>query len=78
LNNAVKHARARHVAVHLRQNAGALLLEIEDDGTGLAPQRAGLGLGVMRHRAKLVGGELHVVSKKGAGVKISCRLPLAP
>jgi signal transduction histidine kinase len=76
VNNAVKHARAKHVVVRLKESAGTLLLEIADDGVGLAKQRAGLGLGVMQHRAKIIGGELTVSSKRREGVKVICRLPL--
>ena len=76
VNNAVKHARARHVQVRLRQADGALTLEVEDDGVGLSKKRTGLGLGVMQHRVKVIGGELQIISKRGGGVKIICRLPL--
>jgi signal transduction histidine kinase len=76
VNNAVKHAHARNVTIRLKHLAGALLLEIADDGTGLAKNRHGLGLGVMQHRAKAIGGEFTIASKRGSGVRIECRLPL--
>ncbi len=76
VNNAVKHARARQVTVRLVTGEGALRLEVEDDGSGLARNRTGLGLGVMQHRAKVIGGELTITSNRGEGVKIVCRLPL--
>jgi signal transduction histidine kinase len=79
INNAIKHAQARHVTISLRQEPGALTLEIADDGKGLpksAAVESGLGLGVMQHRAKLIGAELTISSKRGQGVTIRCRLPL--
>ena len=76
VNNAVKHSQARHVVVRLKSADGVLSLEVSDDGTGLARQRGhGLGLGVMQHRAKVIGGQLSVTSKRGAGVTILCELP---
>ena len=76
VNNAVKHARARRIIVRLKRTDGVLFLEVTDDGTGMSKNRTGLGLGVMQHRAKVIGGELHVSSKRGEGVKVVCRLPL--
>ena len=80
VNNAVKHARAKHVTIRLTRTDGTLALEISDDGVGLtksrAGQRSGLGLGVMQHRAKAIGGELTITSKRGDGVTIRCTLPL--
>lgn len=75
LNNVVKHAGAEKALVRLQQGSGALLLEIIDDGVGLARRRSGLGLGVMEHRAKLIGGELTVSSRRGEGVIVRCMLP---
>jgi signal transduction histidine kinase len=76
VNNAAKHARATQVTIRLARSHGILLLEVSDNGVGLGKKRVGLGLGVMQHRAKVVGGELQIASKKGEGVKITCRVPL--
>lgn len=80
VNNAVKHAQARTVTIRLTRAADQLRLEIADDGTGLPRARAdkspGIGLGVMKHRANVIGAELTVESKRGAGVRIRCVLPL--
>lgn len=82
VNNAVKHSRARHVTLQLARKNGILLLEVADDGTGLVKSRtttrSGLGLGVMQHRASVIGAELTVVSKRGEGVTIRCTLPPSP
>ena len=80
VNNAVKHARATTVTISLIRESGALVLTVSDDGSGLASNAAksrGLGLGVMQHRAKVIGADLTVTSKRGDGVTIHCRLPLA-
>lgn len=79
VNNAIKHARATQVDVRLSASPQQLVLEIADDGTGLAKPRGaksdGLGLGVMKHRASAIGAELTVISKRNAGVTIRCVLP---
>jgi signal transduction histidine kinase len=78
VNNAFKHAKARRITVRLARERGALVLEISDDGIGLARKSTGLGLGVMQHRAKVIGAELNITSKRSGGVAIVCRLPHSP
>lgn len=81
VNNAVKHARATTVTVRLATEAGTLRLEVSDDGRGLprsSGQRSGLGLGVMRHRANVIGATLTVTSRRSGGVTVTCLLPLHP
>jgi signal transduction histidine kinase len=82
VNNALKHARGRLVIIRLTESAEALQLEVADDGGGLTKARAagageahGIGLGVMQYRAKVIGAQLEVVSKRGEGVTIRCTLP---
>jgi signal transduction histidine kinase len=81
VNNALKHAKAKNVIVRLAQTGGELRLEIVDDGVGLPNKRtprASVGLGVMQHRAAIIGAELTVASRRGEGVSIVCRLKLKP
>lgn len=82
VNNALKHARAKHITLRLTRDAHALVLEIADDGAGLGKPRgaasSGLGLGIMQHRARVIGAELAVNSKRGGGVTVRCTLPLPP
>jgi signal transduction histidine kinase len=77
VNNAIKHAGAQHVSIRLTQTRERLALEISDDGSGMTKPkdaRSGVGLGVMHHRANLIGANLEVVSKRGKGVTIRCTL----
>lgn len=79
VNNALKHAQANEVVIRLEQTPAAVTLEISDDGIGLPagkPKRRGLGLGVMQHRARVIGGELTVTSKRNGGVTVQCVLPM--
>lgn len=77
LNNALKHARARRVAVHLRQTRPTASLAVADDGVGFDPAAAGGGLGLrgMAERAAGIGASLAIASKPGAGTRIRVEVP---
>src|SRR5262249_11757566 len=80
--NAVRHGRARHVAIDVRFAAGGVLLRAEDDGRGFsagerARQEAGhYGLRGMRERAGRLRGSLSVDSRPGAGTRVRAEIPL--
>jgi PAS domain S-box-containing protein len=77
LTNARRHARAKKISVRLEMDGGDLLAEVSDDGTGFgAEARPGVGLGSMRERAALVGGELKTQSEPGRGTSVRLRVPL--
>ena len=56
--------------------------EVADDGRGFDPtavgdgERQGLGLGGMRERAQMLGGEMDVRSRPGKGTTIVARIPV--
>jgi signal transduction histidine kinase len=81
LANALKHARARDVAVTVRREAATLLVEVRDSGAGFRLPAApgaltGLGILGMQERARLVGGTCQVVSEPAEGTRVVARLPL--
>ena len=83
VENAARHGKAHGARVTLKQQDGALNLEIYDDGVGfeLGPQpdrTAGDGLGLtgMRERAEHLNGSLRVQSAPGKGTTISVQVPL--
>jgi signal transduction histidine kinase len=79
LNNVIKHAHARRVALHLEFNAASVAVIVEDDGTGFdvgAAVRAGsVGLLGMRERAELAGGQLEIESHVGEGTSVRVEIP---
>ncbi|MGH3753467.1 MAG: GAF domain-containing sensor histidine kinase [Pseudonocardiaceae bacterium] len=84
LQNVLKHAHAAHVHLRLSVTAGAVLLEISDDGTGFDPATAtepagpvGYGLPGMQQRAELLGGQLTAASSPGRGTVVRLRVPIA-
>jgi len=76
--NSVKHARCTRITVALERAAGALALRVADDGPETVPgavPAAGLGLGILKHRARLIGGTLHVAGGPDGGMEVVCRVP---
>ena len=81
VNNALKHATAKEIRLGLERRNGTLMIEVEDDGEGLPEASAGgggIGLRVMRHRAKLIGGKFEIGSPPAGGTRIACSIPSAP
>jgi two-component system sensor histidine kinase UhpB len=81
VNNALRHARASRIDVHLETLAGWLQLDVVDNGTGqpeqfLAPGRFGV-LG-MRERAQALGGSFDLDQIEPAGVRVRVSLPMTP
>jgi signal transduction histidine kinase len=79
LNNARKHAQAKHVRVHLHNGVGIGLV-VEDDGTGfdthiLTNDGRGLGVRTMKERAALLGGKCTITSTPKQGTKIEVWVP---
>ena len=63
--------------MRLAVEAGALVLTVRDDGSGLAQPGGGVGLHAMRERAAEVGGACDVACAPGRGTAVTARLPLA-
>jgi signal transduction histidine kinase len=76
ITNAVRHSGARSVEVHLDATDGALVVRVEDDGAGIAPDvRRGVGLSSMRERATELGGWC-TVTPGVRGTCVQAHLPL--
>jgi signal transduction histidine kinase len=77
VNNAVRHGRARHVAVSLKPKKGRLTLTISDDGLGMPDdigEKKGLGLSIMHHRARMIGADLVIKNNPKGGTSVICQL----
>src|SRR5262249_51563496 len=79
VNNAVKHAQAKEIALKLRAHDGTLVVEVSDDGRGLPADMGGTGNGLknLRERMDAAGGTLGVDSSPGGGTRISFTTRLA-
>jgi signal transduction histidine kinase len=79
LMNVAKHARARRALVRLMERDGNIHVSVGDDGSGRfdSPDAgSGFGLAGMRERAALVGGELVIDARPGAGTTVRLQVPL--
>ena len=77
--NAVKHAKPSRIRISLKVKGAELTLRIEDDGIGLPstpPTGTGMGLRVMRHRAKIIGAALDISRQESGGTCVMCRLAI--
>jgi signal transduction histidine kinase len=75
LTNVAKHARARHATVSARVEAGALRLEVGDDGIGGA-RADGSGLMGLADRLAVHDGRLRVESPGLGGTVVAAVIPL--
>jgi signal transduction histidine kinase len=77
VTNVARHADARCCRVSISAADQDLLLEADDDGTGMPEGwRAGVGITAMRERAAELGGHLAIESLAPQGTCITARLPL--
>jgi signal transduction histidine kinase len=69
-SNSLYHAHATRLDIALRVSAGRLTLTVADDGVGREPQTwsHGLGLGGVRKRVKLLGGEVRWRENQPRGI----------
>jgi DNA-binding NarL/FixJ family response regulator len=76
LNNARRHAGARHVEVRVSATETDLRAEVSDDGRGFDPGVAATGIRGMHERAQLIEGRLDLRSEPGAGTRVRVEVPL--
>lgn len=83
INNALKHAHAKTIEIHVCYSAESVRLSVRDDGAGFDQTAvlAGtvgqhLGLRSLRDRARKMGGQLTVVSEPQRGAAIEVVVPL--
>ncbi len=78
ITNAVKHGKATDIQLKLYQHNGKICLQIIDNGTGIpeaAVRSQGMGLRIMRYRARIIGASLDISRGRQAGTIITCTIP---
>jgi signal transduction histidine kinase len=77
VSNAIQHSCATHVEIAASLKAGRLRLTLADDGIGRNPRdwSHGLGLGGVRKRVKLLGGDVQWTENGPAGVVCTVLVP---
>jgi signal transduction histidine kinase len=79
VNNAIKHGRAKSITITLAATNGSGVLVIHDNGAGFpvpSSNETGMGLHIMRCRASMIGGTLHVEKDQRGETAIRCLFPL--
>ncbi len=80
VNNALRHGHAKEITISLFARNGYGILKIENDGLLMpvpSANTSGMGLQIMNHRARMIGGSLEVESGEDHGPTITCIFPLA-
>lgn len=81
LVNVVKHAEVDDARAELRVDGDWVVAVVSDDGPGFDPEHVRadrgrhVGLGLLRERARLVGGSVEVTSRPMQGTTLTLRLP---
>ena len=78
LTNAIKHGKARRVAVEVHEQDTDIQITVRDDGSGFDPDAHtdGFGLLGMHERVQLLDGSLHISSAPGRGTTVTASLPI--
>jgi signal transduction histidine kinase len=79
VTNVVKHARATHITINLRNTGKIVELRVEDNGLGISSAAEvdgkGIGLKIMMQRAQLAGGRMRLEQANAHGTIVSCEIP---
>ncbi|HOK92732.1 MAG TPA: PAS domain S-box protein [Spirochaetota bacterium] len=78
VNNAIRHSNAEEISITYFSNDDNIYLSVEDNGCGFEPSAndsEGMGLSIMRYRARAIGGSLEIKSKPGMGTYILLKFP---
>ena len=78
LTNVARHAKATFVRVLVKEKGEDVLIEIQDNGLGIPPEKlndgASLGLLGMKERSMAIGGRLDITGWPGKGTTVTLRL----
>lgn len=73
INNATRHGNAKNIVLLLNAPGRSIKLRVLDDGDGISEiESKGMGLDLMRYRARLIGGQLTVKRRHSGGTIVSC------
>jgi len=78
INNAIRHGRAKNIYLEIDASDQRLIMTVKDDGIGFLPvleKKKGMGLNIMKCRAKMIGASLSIRKDADGGILIKCIVP---
>lgn len=74
VTNAVRHGRAERITLSVYCRRSRIALTVSDNGVGFVSgnHHRGMGLHIMRYRARILGGLLEVKTTRLHGTRIHC------
>ncbi len=78
VRNAVRHGRADRITIEVDEKDHQFSLVVQDNGMGMerAPKTHGMGMRIMKYRAKILGGSLGISAPPGGGTRVKLTLPV--
>jgi len=79
ITNAIKHGRAKRLSISVHGSASKIRFAVSDDGIGFDSRRVivGMGLEIMRHRVRMLGGLVDIRRARTGGTRVLCVVPPA-
>jgi signal transduction histidine kinase len=79
IHNAITHGEADSITISLSADGDSATLAVRDNGRGMGRQPSrgsGIGLEIMKHRARSIGGQLSLRRNNGKGTIVVCTFPV--
>ncbi len=80
ISNSIKHANGTTLTVELDYDPAMFMLKVMDNGVGFDASaedtKSGIGISHMKHRAKLLKGEIQIHSQPLQGTSVVLKIPL--
>jgi len=73
--NSIKHSQCSRISIAMYPENNMIILEITDNGKGVAGKTGkepGVGLEIMKYRARALGGGLEIINEPGSGTRVKC------
>ena len=74
--NVVRHSGARRCAIRIRDQGGAVAVEVDDDGAAVAAGGAGMGLAGLAERARDLDGTFDAAARPEGGFRVRLSVPV--
>lgn len=80
INNILKHSKAQHAEIKLKEEEDQLTVLVKDDGVGFSTSSSsfsdGIGLNQIEARIQMMNGKLNIDSQKNIGTSIYISVPI--